>query len=202
MHPTIHKSEIAIVDPNSLVCMGLKQLLQTMMPTLTVRSFLSFGELIDDTPDMYAHYFISAQIYIEHTAFFLPRKQKVVVLTVGDAGQFQLAGLLTLNTAVPEELLVKNLLKLYGQGHQPPCAKKVTEDTSQSMNGGLSVREGEVLTLLAKGYINKEIAERLNISQTTVITHRKNIVEKLGIRSVSGLTIYAVMNGFVEADSI
>lgn len=202
MHPTIHKSEIAIVDSNSLVCMGLKQLLQTMMPTLTVRSFLSFGELIDDTPDMYAHYFISAQVYIEHTAFFLPRKQKVVVLTVGDAGQFQLAGLLTLNTAVPEDVLVKNLLRLYGQGHQSPCVKKPAEDAWQSMNGGLSAREGEVLTLLAKGYINKEIAERLNISQTTVITHRKNIVEKLGIRSVSGLTIYAVVNGFVEADSL
>ena len=49
----------------------------------------------------------------------------------------------------------------------------------------------------------KEFAnQKLNISLTTVISHRKNITEKLGIKSVPGLTIYAVMNGYVEADSI
>ena len=66
----------------------------------------------------------------------------------------------------------------------------------------LSMREIEVLSLVARGYINKEIADKLNISLTTVITHRKNITEKLGIKSVPGLTIYAVMRGYVEADSI
>jgi DNA-binding NarL/FixJ family response regulator len=66
----------------------------------------------------------------------------------------------------------------------------------------LSVREIEVLKLITKGFINKEIADKLNISLTTVISHRKNITEKLGIKSVPGLTIYAVMNGYIEADSI
>ena len=66
----------------------------------------------------------------------------------------------------------------------------------------LSAREIEVLVLITKGLINKEIADKLNISLTTVITHRKNIVEKLGIKSVSGLTIYAVMHGYIDADRI
>ena len=67
----------------------------------------------------------------------------------------------------------------------------------------LSAREIEVLVLITKGLINKEeIADKLNISLTTVISHRKNITEKLGIKSVSGLTIYAVMHGYVEADRI
>ena len=48
----------------------------------------------------------------------------------------------------------------------------------------------------------REALKELNISLTTVITHRKNITEKLGIKSVSGLTIYAVMNGYIEADRI
>lgn len=66
----------------------------------------------------------------------------------------------------------------------------------------LTMREIEVLSLVARGFINKEIADKLHISLTTVITHRKNITEKLGIKTISGLTIYAVMRGYVEADSI
>ena len=60
----------------------------------------------------------------------------------------------------------------------------------------------EVLKGVVQGYINKEIADKLYISLTTVISHRKNITEKLGIKSISGLTIYAVMNGFIDADRI
>ena len=66
----------------------------------------------------------------------------------------------------------------------------------------LSNRELEVMALIVQGYINKEIADKLNIGLTTVITHRKNIMEKLGIKSVSALTIYAVMNGYVDIHEI
>ena len=66
----------------------------------------------------------------------------------------------------------------------------------------LSDREVEVLSLVAQGLLNKEIAERLNIGMTTVITHRKNIIEKLGLKSVSALTIYAVMHGYVDINKI
>jgi DNA-binding CsgD family transcriptional regulator len=56
----------------------------------------------------------------------------------------------------------------------------------------LSDREIEVLSELVKGLSNKEIADKLNISVHTVISHRKNINEKTGIKSLSGLTIYAI----------
>jgi len=56
----------------------------------------------------------------------------------------------------------------------------------------LSERETDVLVLLVKGLSNKEIADKLNISVHTVITHRKNIIEKTGIKSLPGLTIYAI----------
>lgn len=64
-------------------------------------------------------------------------------------------------------------------------------------SGHLSHREAEVLRQVASGLTNKEIADRLNISASTVITHRKNITAKLGIKSVSGLSLYAMMNGLV-----
>jgi DNA-binding NarL/FixJ family response regulator len=66
----------------------------------------------------------------------------------------------------------------------------------------LSAREIEVLTLIAKGMLNKEIADKLNIGITTVISHRRNIIEKLGMRSVSALTIYAVMRGYIDISSL
>ena len=66
----------------------------------------------------------------------------------------------------------------------------------------LSAREIEVMSLIVKGHINKEIADRLNISLATVITHRRNIMEKLGLKSVSALTIYAVTRGYVGIGEI
>lgn len=65
-------------------------------------------------------------------------------------------------------------------------------------NNEISDREREVLGLIAEGMINKEIADRLNISVHTVIAHRKNISRKTGIKSVAGLTVYAMMNNLVD----
>ena len=70
-----------------------------------------------------------------------------------------------------------------------------TISSEKDRPGELSVREKEVLRLLVEGKINKEIADELSISINTVITHRKNITAKTGIKSVSGLSIYAIMNG-------
>lgn len=71
-----NKPEIAIIESNTLTCLGLKSILEEIIPMATIRTFHSFNELMDDTPDMYAHYFISAQIYVEHNAFFLPESGK------------------------------------------------------------------------------------------------------------------------------
>ena len=163
--------------------------------------FHSFGELVDDTPDMYAHYFISAQIYFEHTSFFLPRKPKTIVLAGGDS-QPQLAGVPKLNIYQDEESLIKDILQLRKYGHQTRNHAEYSGAQTPKTEHELSAREIEVLILITKGLINKEIADKLNISLTTVISHRKNITEKLGIKSVSGLTVYAVMNGYIEADRI
>lgn len=192
--------EIAIVEANTLTCLGLKGILEEMIPMAVIRRFRTFGELMDDTPDMYAHYFISAQVYVEHNAFFLPRKRKTIVLA-GDSPQFQLSGVAVLNIHESEEELVKSILRLHQHAHHNGYPVK-DAPPSVSHKELLSSREIEVLVLITQGFINKEIADRLNISLTTVITHRKNITERLGIKSVSGLTIYAVMNGYVEADRI
>ena len=55
-----------------------------------------------------------------------------------------------------------------------------------------------MLCLVASGMTNKEIADKLCISINTVLSHRKNITSKLGIRSASGLSVYAMMNGYIS----
>jgi DNA-binding CsgD family transcriptional regulator len=61
----------------------------------------------------------------------------------------------------------------------------------------ISDRETEILKLIVEGNSNKEIADKLFLSTHTVMTHRKNITHKTGIKSVSGLTIYAVVNKII-----
>ncbi len=77
--------------------------------------------------------------------------------------------------------------------------QKKTNKTS--IRNILSKREIDVLKLLVSGNSNKKIADKLFISTYTVMTHRKNISQKTGIKSVAGLTIYAVINKIIKLDS-
>ncbi len=92
----------------------------------------------------------------------------------------------------------------------PPVAiiKKLRDATEVSLDRPkvsgetLSSREKEILVCVAKGLLNKEIADQLNLSIYTVITHRKNITRKTGIRSVAGLTVYALLNKLIDPESV
>jgi DNA-binding CsgD family transcriptional regulator len=66
----------------------------------------------------------------------------------------------------------------------------------------LSEREKEIVQLVALGKTNKEISEALFISPHTVITHRKNITSKLGIKTIAGLTVYAILNGIIDTEEL
>ena len=89
-----------------------------------------------------------------------------------------------------EEKIFSKLEKLVESNH-------ITEDEESAT---LSQRELDVVKLVALGKSNRDIAEELFISIHTVISHRKNITNKLGIKSVSGLTIYAVINKLIGTD--
>ena len=76
------------------------------------------------------------------------------------------------------------------------------ETNPYSDSHDLSERERDVLILVAKGLANKEIAEQLNISIHTVMSHRKNITHKTGIKSVAGLTVYALLNNLLDHNDV
>jgi DNA-binding NarL/FixJ family response regulator len=62
----------------------------------------------------------------------------------------------------------------------------------------LTMRENEITGLIAQGYTNKQIAEQLFLSPHTIHSHRKNIMKKLGIKSTSELTVYAINVGLIQ----
>lgn len=77
---------------------------------------------------------------------------------------------------------------------------KASASHNDNANLTLSERETDVLKLLAAGKANKEIAADLFISVHTVVSHRKNISAKLGVKSTAALVIYAVANGLIDVD--
>jgi len=193
--------KIAIIDANTLAVLGLKQLLQTFMPVMKVDTYGTLAELEANHPEQYAHYFVSMNIVLAHRPYFVERRRKTIVLTPSLESHSQLSDFHCLCINMPEEQLVRSLLMLEQQGHSggrnmpqlPPVLMQ------QKV---LSKREIEVMTLIVQGYINKEIADRLHIGLATVVTHRKNIMDKLGIKSVSALTIYAVTHGYVDINEV
>ncbi|MBO5848993.1 MAG: response regulator transcription factor [Bacteroidales bacterium] len=120
----------------------------------------------------------------------------------------------TICVALVTTFIDKNMLKYFKETIELSDNKqKVTnkifallnnndESSSQNESVDLSNRETDVLICVAKGMTNKDISDMLNISVHTVITHRKNIVKKTGIKSVSGLTVYALLNNLVEESEI
>lgn len=195
-----NRPKIAIIDPNTLSALGLKAILQNVMPIMTVDIFGSLSELQANESESYFHYFTAMSVVVENMAFFTENKRKTIVLTLSLDTMSQLSDFKCLCVNVPEPELVRSLLMLeqhaHGKGeHLPPMPAILSQKI-------LSDREIEVMSLIVQGYINKEIADKLNIGLATVITHRKNIMDKLGMKSVSALTIYAVMHGYVDINKI
>lgn len=191
---------IAIIDPNTLAAIGLKTILQEIMSIMQVDTFGSFAELQANNPEQYFHYFVAMNIVLENRQFFLEHRAKTIVLTLALDDAASMSNFHSLSVNVPEKQFIRSLLALEQHAHAhgrnlPP----IQQCTRQNV---LSDREIEVLSLVAQGHINKEIADILNISMPTVISHRKNITDKLGMKSISALTIYAVMHGYVDINKI
>lgn len=189
--------QISIIDSNTLAAIGLKSILQNIIPMMSVEIFNSTQDLLNAQPDKFYHYFASANIILEDKDFYLSNIKKTIMLTSSSADiNQQLTAFHCLYTDKKENELIKSLLWLEQMAH--------SEGRTNAMRHAkiLSDREIEVMSLIVKGLINKEIADKLNIGLSTVVTHRHNIMEKLQVKSVSALTIYAVMNGYVNIRDI
>lgn len=101
------------------------------------------------------------------------------------------------HTCVEDDVLVPMVRLLEKRMYSGSIRKEHEEEKEE-----LSQREKEILVSVAKGMLNKEIADEFNISIYTVISHRKNITRKIGIKTVAGLTVYALLTGLLDINSI
>lgn len=200
------KPSIAIIVHNTLAGLGLAGLIRKMMPGAAICLFKNTGELRKADHEQFFHYFISARLLLTDANYFLSRRQKTIVLVHGDDSGHLPPLLHMLDVHQNEEGLVRDLLRLARTAHgapgKEPESVRKAQSGHESTEADLTRREKEVLRLIVSGLINKEIADRLHVSPTTVISHRKNLTEKLKTKNVAALTIYAVTHGLVNAEEI
>ncbi|MCQ2178124.1 MAG: helix-turn-helix transcriptional regulator [Bacteroidales bacterium] len=104
------------------------------------------------------------------------------------------------HTYIEDEVMVP-LVRLL-ENMSPKLLKPLLRLDQQPSREELSDREKEILVSVASGLMNKEIADKHNISVNTVITHRKNITRKTGIKTTAGLTVFAILNNMIDIDSV
>jgi DNA-binding NarL/FixJ family response regulator len=75
---------------------------------------------------------------------------------------------------------------------------RVESSQAESETGSLTKRELEILKLIAQGFSNKEIGEKLFISHRTVDTHRTHLLDKLQVKNIAGLIRFAMKNGYLD----
>ncbi len=192
--------QMVIISENTLSAMALRSLISDLAPGVDIVCYHDMAEF-DATSPVVAHYFVSAKVLFSNMERFQPLQRRTIVVTEGESMSLAQSGFRIIDATQSESAIVRQVLQIHQVGH-PVGHHHCDEASQQSASSILSSREKEVLALLVKGYINKEIADMLSISLTTVIFHRNNISEKLQTRSLGRLTIYAVLNNIVSLSEI
>lgn len=184
---------IALIGLTILERLGLREI-AGLFPKVETRDFNHVGEVMSPRECPADAFVVDSEAYLLNPTFFLPRRlQTLVVMRHSrrdrSKGDFK-----------PDESLPATIYFDSDEAEIEDAVLSIIKEAKKTENTAdsqLSSREREVLRELAGGKTNKEIADTLCISINTVITHRKNISGKLGIHSVSGLSLYAVMNGII-----
>lgn len=191
----MNKCNIVLIEPSHIVAEGMRRILESVNDLCIIHVSDKIAGI-----DVHVH---KADVVILN-----PR-----AVTVGEMASTlhnlrkmnSHANIIALHTHYESTNVMKHFEHIIElENDTPSIIDKIRSSQSSGNNlqqesEGLSLREKEVLVAVAKGLTNKEIAEALNISIHTVIAHRKNISSKIGIKSIPGLTLYAMTNGLLES---
>ncbi|MDR0422881.1 MAG: LuxR C-terminal-related transcriptional regulator [Proteiniphilum sp.] len=191
---------IAILEPSKIICEGLQAILhRSEMNCLIYRP-----ETLEELAGIFES--SSVDILIVNPVLFINREKEIrkirkshpfLSIACIDSGMMYrplVPADITFSLCDSPEHIVHALYRLNKKRRSLPDGRDGEET--------LTKREIEVLTGLVSGMLNKEIAEALSISIHTVVRHRKNIGMKTGIRSQSGLTIYAISKKIISIEDI
>lgn len=189
------KYKIVLIEPSLIVAEGIKKILEkdnNFAIVAHISTMSEFNEFHHGNADIVIINPIEIHNAKTPLQSFIPEKNNCafIALSYGPYNEsdiHQYDGVIGLFTT-PEQIS-KRLLTAIESVNENPRADNSNE---------LSAREREILTAVAKGMSNKEIADEFNLSIHTVVSHRKNISHKLGINSISGLTIYAIINKLID----
>jgi DNA-binding CsgD family transcriptional regulator len=185
--------KIAIIEPSQIVFDGLSSLLLKSHHQYSLSRFQDIEELSDilETTSFTLALINPSAVHNKSNAFLKLKKKHQNLTVIGIVYSFYDTELLNLfndwfTISDPVRSIIQKLETLQNlNSRKEQGSEELTE------------REIEILTFLTKGLSNKEIADKLNISIHTVISHRKNISEKTGIKSLPGLTIYAISKNII-----
>ncbi|MBR2072351.1 MAG: response regulator transcription factor [Alistipes sp.] len=190
----MRRYRIAIVEPSAIIAQGVASILRSSGEADVVAIYPTLRAYAD-------------RLNVKDVEVVVVGSQ----VAVGAQLRSELQGVavvLLSTTVVDEDVLrqVDGVINIYDD--EAALMRKVRTAVEQgetnpySDSHDLSERERDVLILVAKGMANKEIADRLNISIHTVMSHRKNITHKTGIKSVAGLTVYALLNNLLDQSDV
>ncbi len=195
------RRKILIIEPSQIVFEGLSNIVSKVVGVNTIFKINDIEELTKAIRyNKFDIIIINAAQILNRISFFETIKMEypairwltIITNLVDDEIVSLFDGVIRIDDTEDE---IDKLINNVGNQISVKNNQTVKENT-------LSIRETDVLVQLVKGFSNKEIADNLNISVHTVISHRKNISQKTGIKSQSGLTIYAISNKIVDIDKL
>jgi DNA-binding CsgD family transcriptional regulator len=186
---------IAVLEPSQIIVEGLSNLLMKQKKNFYFYRFNDLEELKNSLVKEHFQIAIINPLYIQNRAADFVKLKNI---------QPHILWIALVYSLFDEEIIHKfdDTLSITATHDQiTHKIMHINQAIDKSTPDDLSDREIEVLTQMVKGFANKEIADMLNISIHTVISHRKNINEKTGIKSLSGLTIYAITKKIIPLDN-
>jgi len=189
---------ILIIEPSGIVLEGLKAIIRESEHTFKIRQSESISEFVsDEEHDHYDIILLNAQSYRDNHRIFNKFHDN-----------FRNSAIIGIITSLYTREICKFCQDYICLDDSPEAVLAIIEKNLRQekkrilSNNLLSDRENEVLKLLVKGETAKEIAAKLFISTHTVVTHRKNISAKLGIKTTSAMAIYAVAANIITLDDV
>ena len=209
--------KITIADSHFLSRKGLAVLLQENADFVLLSEALSSSELVNQAkfyqPDLIIIDYTSVNFSLESLQQIVKKYPNTKFLAITDL-QSNITIAKAMNTGVTSHLLkdcdqdeIVEAIYKTAIGETFMCGKiasAVLEDKSSTANDytceglNISEREMEIIKLIAEGYSNKEVADKLFLSTHTVTTHRKNIMNKLGLNNTAGLVLFAVRENLIS----